>query len=235
MEFKTAQRQLTDQLATLLCLSLFNEKFSKMKRLIIASACLLLLGPVTAQPQFQKTDYSKIGDRDSLEYIFSQTFNIDLDTFKGQNYTWDFSTIINPGVAASWRTSIAYDQPVHPLAINYPDAELQAAYRSIDGDELKFYDWQGDSLWLLREGTVQDGLEFSSPHLIANFPISLNQKQFSLNPIDTGSGPYGTRSYQVNYDGFGDLITPFGVHSDVLRLSITQRDSLFSSRIRGLY
>jgi len=191
------------------------ENNMTMKKLFTITLAVVFSSLIQAQPTLNGND---------VLYSAGQTYAVHFGTqsglsagSSGTGVTWDFSTISCPTNQSVSLLATAGQ----PGASNFPSANLTMTDANIYS-----YEFTDNTSWI-RLGAYQisssTAITFTNSEKLIEFPISFNDTQtdaFSGSSVPSGINRGGDVTSQ--YDGFGTLILPYGIISNVIRIHVSE-------------
>jgi len=206
-----------------------------MKRLTTTSIiALCTIGSVIAQPVISHTDFPPLNGFSTEFRNFNNGITPVSPENTGGNQIWDLSSI-----ATTDSNYTFWGTPVSNAV--FPNANSLMA-QHVNGIDIQEYEQ------LNTEGLSSLGIHILNTPGVAylikeepllRFPLPLNygdiyseegdeyQISKDTNGLNLNRTHY-TRSYSINADGWGTLLTPFGIHDNVLRVKIIEESNAYS-------
>jgi len=183
------------------------------KRSTLLILSLFIINLVWAQKSLTKQDFPQMGTRDSLFVLGTTAINLNLESDTGQAQIWDFSAVGIPAFSAPGQLSFSVPQPL--IQQDYPLATLQEKLLVFGDSAHQLYRWHGDSLFLIKQQSQPQlphspvSYAFPKGHKVAVFPWAFRQTFTSDWTLDDSLSMVAHKSIW-RYDGYGQVITPFG-------------------------
>ncbi len=193
---------------------------------------LLFSTGLFAQPTITNQNMVEVGSSAPVQYFEQAVFS---PGPAGPNQNWDFSQVMTKGTSFEWK---ALSPVATPWAADYPTATHAFPFLEDSIEGMHYYRYDGSRVELL--GTVNalhnngstDTLLYdfnANPQLEMAYPLSYQGEvkdtasgtatiSFAGNTVTVNRTIYRT----LRADGHGDLTTPFGSFSNVLRVIIEE-------------
>jgi hypothetical protein len=211
-----------------------------MKKIYLLSVVLLLPAFIFAQITIDQNDMPNEGDTIRL----SKSVDVGMINFEetGNDFTWDFSTLIPYSQTVDTFVSVSETPWVYQLVF-FTSSNLAMKLNGFDfipgfdiTDSYEFYNNSGSDFRDVGVGVTINGApipnKYDSPDIIYRFPLtvgSVDSSNSSYSMEIPGLGYSSGWKKRVNHiDGWGTLTTPYGTFETVrVKSDVIQHDSIY--------